>query len=163
MANSANESETVSIKTWMDQHLGEIIARIVTRSRQELPDYRNREVGDLRAGIEQALNSWYASIVDKDFALSRQNSAKAIEVNMEQGRDVEQILHTPVILCETVLEFLQATGQAVDMAEKTAFVQEAKFYTEKIIKIGRLQIANYAIDRATAQHKRNSPPQSPKK
>ena len=133
------------VQQWLEQHQTAIVEQIVQRVRQEMSDYRTRPIDELSQAVKKSLIVWYTSIINEDFKLHEQSARQVIQHNLELKRDAEQVARTPLYVYNAVAEAIAADKQARDNQLFEAFLKKAKRATDRMVSIGRLQIANYFI------------------
>lgn len=149
MSNPPDKLNFATLQEWLEQNCPAIVERVVTRARQELSDYRNRDLQELTTAAERAYITWYKTILQKDFAISQNNSRLAVQNNLTARINPDQVTRTPWLIYEAVLEMLEKAPGNTNAQERAAFVKEAHKVTQRIVTMAQLEIANKLVERAT--------------
>ncbi len=123
----------------------EAVRRIVERARLELPDYRTREVTELRSAVEQAYDVWRNAILYADFDSHHAHSQQVIRQNVARNIRPEQIARTPWLVYEVALGLLDEAEVRVNRLERAAFVSRAHQVTIRIAMVNSREISDMMI------------------
>ncbi|HEX2915624.1 MAG TPA: hypothetical protein VH186_32990 [Chloroflexia bacterium] len=153
MSDSTINTKTQSIQTWLQQSRLTAIERIVAKSRDELEDYRKRDINELREAVARSYDNWTESVLKNDFSLSQANSRRAIKENISRGTSPTQLARTPWIIYEVVTQILNEAGNQLDSFERLQFIRHANKLTGLIVTIGQFQIASTLVEVNTIKTK----------
>lgn len=145
-----NLMETVA--ALLEEARAEAVRRIVERAWAELPDYRQREVGELTAAVGQAYDAWRWAILTNDLQTHLAHSARVIRENVERKIRPEQIARTPWLVYEVALTLLDEAEGRINRMERAAFVARAHRMTVRMTVIGNMTISDNLIKSSPPLH-----------
>ena len=149
MSEVSGELPPLSLEQWLPLNQAIIVEQIVQRVRAALPEYQQLDLSELQQAATAFYPIWCTSVLHEDVDLQLNYVSPIIERRLRQGFVTDDLSRIPWMVCDAVIEQLQKQGDHIPQAERTAFAEKARDFTEKLGRIARLRIINQVMKRIT--------------
>jgi hypothetical protein len=140
-----------TVARWLEQQRPDVVAQLVQRIYEELPDYRQRPAEQLAPAAGAAYDQWRTTVLDNDLMRYAREAEAVIAQNIARGTDPTQLARVPLLISTVVLAMLAKAGPEVNPTERALFQERAQRMTARILGIGGLRIAQGVLKKAVGE------------